>query len=231
MLKEDKYKNMSQKDSEYSFKVVLIGDPSVGKTSIILRFVDDQFHTELVSTNAAKTKTRTLSFGKKSVQLVLVDTVGQERFRTISRSMYREADAVIVVYDQANEKSFTSIKFWLNEVEKYASEQTRKFIVSNKSDLNTAVPMAKGKAYADELRLPFFEVSAKIDNNIDNLFQSIVQSVGERVNRSEEWNKLKIAKANGSSSSSLGGGGSSASSSSVSATPPQKKKSGFCIIL
>jgi len=217
---------MSQKESEYTFKAVLIGDPSVGKTSIILRFVDNQFVQDIVSTNAAKTKTRALQFGKKTVQLVLTDTVGQERFRTVSRSMYREADAVIVVYDQSNEKSFASIKFWLNEVDKYANENTRKFVLCNKSDLNAAVPVASGKAYAEGLRLPFFEVSAKLDNNVDALFQAIVQSVGERDHRGEEWSKFKIAKTNGGSSSSSSSGGGSASNS----TPP-KRKSGFCTIL
>lgn len=210
---------MSQKDIEYTYKVVLVGDPTVGKTSIILRFIDNNFIADNVTTNGVNVKSRAIQFGKKSVKIILVDTAGQERFRTISRSMYREADAVIVVYDQASEKTFSSIKFWLNEVDKYANENTRKFIVANKSDLNSVVPPATGKRFADDSSTPFFEVSAKMDTNIDLLFQTLVQSVGERANPNEDWGKFKIVK----------NGGSSASGSSSSSTP--KRKSGLCTLL
>lgn len=88
---------MSQKDSDYTFKVVLVGDPTVGKTSIILRFIDNIFISDNVTTNGVNIKSRALQFGKRSVKIVIADTAGQERFRTISRSMYREADAVIIV--------------------------------------------------------------------------------------------------------------------------------------
>jgi len=213
---------MSQKDSDYTFKVVLVGDPTVGKTSIILRFIDNIFISDNVTTNGVNIKSRALQFGKRSVKIVIADTAGQERFRTISRSMYREADAVIIVYDQTVEKTFSSIKSWVNEVEKYANENTRKFIVANKSDLNDkiAVPSITGKEFADELHLPFFEVSAKNDVNIDILFQHLVQSVGERTNPNEDWGKFKISK-------------TSSGSSSGSAAPAQKEKrrSGICTLL
>jgi len=205
---------MSQKESEYSFKILLVGDPTVGKTSIILRFVDNIFIPDNVSTNGTDIKTRDVQFGKKSVRLVLADTAGQERFRTISRSMYRDADAVIIVYDQANDKSFGNVRFWINEVNKYANEDTRKLMVSNKTDLPPVVPVVNAKAFADQQRIPFLEVSAKMDSNIDLMFQSIVQSIGERVNRGEDWNKFKIVKS--------GQGGSSHN--------PPKKKSSFCTI-
>jgi len=192
---------MSQKESDYTFKVVLVGDPTVGKTSIILRFIDNNFIPDNVTTNGVNTKTRAIQFGKKTVKLIIADTAGQERFRTISRSMYREADAVIVVYDQTVEKTYSSIKFWINEVDKYANENTRKFIVANKTDLpNVAVPSATGKGYAGSLDLQFFEVSAKADTNIDSLFQHLVHSVGERVNPNEDWGKFKISKPGSSSS-------------------------------
>jgi len=208
---------MSQRESDYTFKVVLVGDPTVGKTSIILRFVDNNFIADNVTTNGVNIKSRVIQFGKKSVKIVLADTAGQERFRTISRSMYREADAVIVVYDQTVEKTFSSMRFWVNEVDKYANENTRKFIVSNKIDLNAVVPSANGKHFADELDLPFVEVSAKLDTNVDTLFQTLVQSVGERVNSNEEWAKFKISKTSGGSGSG--------------AAPPPKRKSGICTLL
>jgi len=227
---------MSQKESEYSFKIVLVGDPTVGKTSIILRFVDNIFIPDNVTTNGANVKTRDVQFGKKSVKLVLIDTVGQERFRTISRSMYRDADAVIVVYDQGSEKSFVSVRFWLNEVEKYASENIQKLLVSNKSDLSAAVvPLASGRALAEELRIPFFDVSAKADVNIEPLFQQSVQSMGERLHRGEEWSKFKIVKNRNSGSFSAGSSSSSNNNNSGSvggnANSQRGRKSGFCIIL
>jgi len=232
---------MSHKESECPIKVILVGDPCVGKTSIILRFVDNTFITDNVTTHGVNVKTRAVSFGKKSVKIILTDTVGQERFRTISRSIYRDADAIILVYDQASEASFQSMKVWYNEVAKYSKEKATKALVANKSDLNPVVQRVTGKAFAEELGMHFFEVSAKLDVSLDSLFQHIVQSAGESIYKGEDWSKFKISKSGGSRAGASSSRTTHAAPpqelmspvtvGSAPQSPPPKRRFVFCIIL
>jgi len=202
--------NSNELKCDYSFRIVLVGDPTVGKTTILLRFVDNVFMADNVSTSGATEKSRTVNFGKKIVRLNLVDTAGQERFRTVSKSFYSDADGVVIVYDQSNEKSFLNVSPWLREVEKFAQkEHLYKVIAGNKADLNGIVPTDNGKHLATEQGTQFFHTSAKNDTNIDQLFQHLVQTLGARLYRDEDWNKFRIQRPG---------------------SAPQKKK-GFCTIL
>jgi len=222
---------MASKDlpSEYTFKIVLIGDPAVGKTSLILRLSDDVFHSDHVSTNGSNLKTKQCPFGKKSVKIILADTEGQERFRTISRSIYRGANAIIVVYDQANQKTFQNVQYWLYEVEKYADADTSTFLVANKNDLLPEVSSSTGKTFADSKGIPFLETCAKNDVNVDLLFQNVVQSIGGRLYKNEDWNRFKMVKDGSSSSVNMPSSTGSGPSSSTHLNPHSKKKS--CAIL
>jgi len=218
--------NNDNQESDYTFRIVVVGDPAVGKTSLTSRFVDNAFLSETISTNGAPTKTRILPFGKKSVQLNIMDTCGQELFRTVSRSIYHNADAVIVVYDQGNEKSFTNVQFWLREVDAYSNNPNcHKTIVGNKTDSNKLVVTPDtGREYAINLGLPFFDTSAKEDSNVDVLFQAVVQAVGNKKHQNEDWNKVKVAR-NGPRESSSSSGLSTSGS-----TQNNKKKASFCTL-
>jgi len=214
--------NDSPASSDFTFRIVLIGDPAVGKTSLLLRFVDNIFSSEQISTNTPALKTRVVYCGKKSVQLNFVDTCGQELFRTISRSIYHNADAVIVVYDQGNEKSFNNVQFWLREVEHYSNNpKCQKLIAGNKTDLEAKMVVSPetGKNFASSIGLPFFDTSAREDSNVDELFQAVIQAIGTKVHQSEDWNKLKVTRPGNRESTSSTGLGSAGSG---------RKKASFC---
>jgi small GTP-binding protein len=191
-------KMSSNNECDYTFRVVIVGDQTVGKTSLLLRFVDNVFIADNVSTNGANMKSRIVPCGRKSVQLNIVDTCGQELFRTISRSIYHNADAVIVVYDQGNEKSFNNVQFWLREVDKYSNNpNVHKIVVGNKTDSNKlVVTTEQGKAFADDLGLQFFDTSAKTDSNVDSLFAAVAQGVGAKAHPTEDWTKVRVARSN-----------------------------------
>eukprot|EP00026_Physarum_polycephalum_P009547 Phypoly_transcript_09675.p1 GENE.Phypoly_transcript_09675~~Phypoly_transcript_09675.p1 ORF type:complete len:217 (+),score=24.32 Phypoly_transcript_09675:237-887(+) len=202
----------SNNECDYTFRVVIVGDQTVGKTSLLLRFVDNVFLQDNVTTNGANMKSRIIPCGKKSVQLNIMDTCGQELFRTISRSIYHNADAVIVVYDQGNEKSFNNVQFWLREVDKYTNNPNcHKIIVGNKTDSpKLAVTIDQGKAFAADLGLQFFDTSAKTPSNVDALFTAVAQGIGSKIHPSEDWNKVRVARSDsqnaGSSNLSNSGG-------------------------
>jgi Ras-related protein Rab-1A len=100
---------------------------------------------------------------KNTVKLQIWDTAGQERFRTITSAYYRGADGIIMVYDVTSQDSFNHVADWLTEVNRYASEGTCKLLVGNKSDReDRAVSSEEASAYAEKLKIPFLETSAKV---------------------------------------------------------------------
>ena len=111
------------------------------------------------------------------------DTAGQERFRTITSSYYRGAHGIIVVYDVTDQDSFNNVKQWLNEIDRYASENVNKLLVGNKCDLtaNKVVSYETAKAFADEIRIPFMETSAKNATNVEQAFMAMAAEIKNRM--------------------------------------------------
>eukprot|EP00466_Bigelowiella_natans_P019187 jgi/Bigna1/52074/estExt_Genewise1Plus.C_50108 len=126
---------MANPQPDHLFKLVIIGDAGVGKSSLLLRFTEDNFSTNYISTIGVDFRFRTLNIKQKIVKLQIWDTAGQERFRTITSAYYRGADGVILVYDFTSDESLKHFEDWLEQVNKYASEDTAKLIVGNKADL------------------------------------------------------------------------------------------------
>merc|ERR1711959_346482 len=157
---------------DYLFKLLLIGDSGVGKSCLLLRYVDETYQEAYISTIGVDFKIRTVELDGKVIKLQIWDTAGQERFRTITSSYYRGAHGIIVVYDVTDEESFNNVKTWLNEINRYANENVNKLLVGNKSDLTSkkVVDHATAKAFADEIGIPFLETSAKSADNVEQAF-------------------------------------------------------------
>lgn len=119
------------------------------------------------------------------------DTAGQERFRTITSSYYRGAHGIIVVFDVTDAESFSNVKQWLNEIDRYASESVNKLLVGNKSDLTgkRAVEYATAKAFADEIGVPYIETSAKAATNVEQAFMTMAAEIKNRMAREPAANK------------------------------------------
>ncbi|CAD2222071.1 hypothetical protein AGDE_03322 [Angomonas deanei] len=164
---------------DYLFKLLLIGDSGVGKSCLLLRFADDSYTESYISTIGVDFKIRTLNLDGKVIKLQIWDTAGQERFRTITSSYYRGAHGIIIVYDTTDMESFNNVKTWLNEIEKYASENVNKLLVGNKSDLVTkkVVDTQVAKDFADSLGIPFLETSAKNATNVEEAFIRMASAI------------------------------------------------------
>lgn len=171
--------NGKQRDYDYLFKLVLIGDSGVGKSCLLLRFADDAFTESYISTIGVDFRFRTVKIDKKTVKLQIWDTAGQERFRTITSAYYRGADGIIMVYDVTAQDSFDHVNDWLKEVNRYASEGTCKLLVGNKSDRSTekVVTAEQAKDFADDIGIPFLETSAKSAANVEEAFLTMASEL------------------------------------------------------
>ncbi|KAJ1994846.1 ras GTPase [Dimargaris cristalligena] len=164
---------------DYLFKLLLIGDSGVGKSCLLLRFADDTYTESYISTIGVDFKIRTIELEGKTVKLQIWDTAGQERFRTITSSYYRGAHGIIVVYDVTDTDTFTNVKQWLQEIDRYASEGVSKLLVGNKSDLEDkkVVEYTVAKEFADQLGVPFLETSAKDSTNVEQAFLTMAKQI------------------------------------------------------
>jgi len=115
----------------------------------------------------------------KVIKLQIWDTAGQERFRTITSSYYRGAHGIIIVYDCTEQDTFNNVKQWLQEIERYASENVQKLLVGNKCDLTVrkVVEFSTAKEYADSIGIPFLETSAKNSTNVEQAFMTMASEI------------------------------------------------------
>ena len=177
-----------QQEYDYLFKLLLIGNSSVGKSCILLRFSDNIFNDNFLPTIGVDFKIRTFDLQSKTIKMQIWDTAGQERFKTITSSYYRGAHGVILVYDITDRQSFKDLENWLLETEKHASEDIVKILVGNKNDLESSrvVTYNEGKNYAINNGMEFIETSAKVNVNIEEAFFTIARKIKEKVQKFEE---------------------------------------------
>ncbi|XP_026314949.1 ras-related protein Rab-1A [Hyposmocoma kahamanoa] len=168
---------------DYLFKLLLIGDSGVGKSCLLLRFADDTYTESYISTIGVDFKIRTVELDGKTIKLQIWDTAGQERFRTITSSYYRGAHGIIIVYDCTDQDSFSNVKQWLEEIDRYACDNVNKLLVGNKCDLTTkkVVDYTTANQYAEQLGIPFLETSAKNSTNVEQAFMTMAAEIKGRV--------------------------------------------------
>jgi len=167
---------------DHLFKLLIIGDAGVGKSSILLRFTDDSFDDHIQSTIGVDFKVKHMDVRDKRVKLTVWDTAGQERFRTLTSSYYRGAQGVVLVYDVTQRDSFENLEQWLKEVKLHTSESGEgvvKLLVGNKIDLDRKVSREEAEDWARSQGMMFLEASAKTKLGIRQCFLEVVQKILE----------------------------------------------------
>ncbi len=169
---------------DYIFKLLLIGDSGVGKSSIVLRFADDTFTDSYISTIGVDFKIRTITIRNKIIKLQIWDTAGQERFRTITTSYYRGAHAIIIVFDITDKLTFDNVENWLENINLYANNNIQKILIGNKSDLKMDRNLNQDliNSLINNYQLKYIETSAKNDYNINLIFEEISNQLLKAIN-------------------------------------------------
>jgi Ras-related protein Rab-1A len=173
---------MAANDYDYLFKVLIIGNSGVGKSCLLLRFAEDMFSDNYISTIGVDFKIRKLDLEGKSIKLQIWDTAGQERFRTITKSYYRGSNGIVVVYDITDRESFDQVQHWMSEIDAHASADVCRLLVGNKADLNDkrAVKTDEGESLARQFGIPFLETSAKDASHVEEMFVTMTGAMKKK---------------------------------------------------
>ncbi|XP_071722812.1 ras-related protein RABC1-like [Rutidosis leptorrhynchoides] len=174
-----------QEEFDYWFKLLLIGDSGVGKSSLLLSYTSDNNNFEQLSpTIGVDFKIKYMTLGEKKLKLVIWDTAGQERFRTLTSSYYRGAQGIIMVYDVTRRETFTNLSdIWAKEIDLYSTNQDCiKMLIGNKVDKGKSKGCheKEGSDFARECGCIFLECSAKTRQNVEQCFEELVAKIMER---------------------------------------------------
>ncbi|CAO3649195.1 unnamed protein product [Mucor fragilis] len=161
------------------YKLVFLGEQSVGKTSLITRFMYDTFDNTYQATIGIDFLSKTMYLEDKTVRLQLWDTAGQERFRSLIPSYIRDSSVAVIVYDISNRQSFMNTSKWIDDVRAERGDDVIIVLVGNKSDLSDKreVTVEDAEKRSKELNVMFIETSAKAGHNVKSLFRKIAQSL------------------------------------------------------
>ena len=154
------------------YKLIFLGDQNVGKSSILNRFLSDTFVEEYQATIGLDFQSKNVQIDNQDVHLLLYDTAGQEKFRSLIPMYTRDANIILLVYDISNKDSFTNLSLWLKDLTNVNMEEVIICIVGNKIDLSDkrAVNTEEGKKFAEEHDFIFQEISAKTGEGFSDLF-------------------------------------------------------------
>ena len=180
----NKNNNNSTKEESrdiYIYKVILLGDTKVGKTSFLLRFCDDSFVPNAITTIGIDNKTKFLLHNNKKVKLEIWDTAGQERFRSITKNCFKGADGIILMFDFENKQSFLNIKTWISSIKEALDlKNVGLVLIGNKSDIPDEMRSVT-KENIDKIvttyKLKYFSASAKNNVNVNEAFVNLLDQM------------------------------------------------------
>lgn len=170
------------------FKIVMVGNSSVGKTSLLKRFCEDCFYSGTSATVGIDYSVKTITVDCSQIALQMWDTAGQERYRSITKQFFRKADGVIVMYDITEKQSFTAVRQWLTSINEAAGDDITIMLLGNKTDKEAErqVPKSMGEQLAKDSLMTFFECSACSGHNVLDSMVHMARILKDREDREKE---------------------------------------------
>jgi Ras-related protein Rab-1A len=179
-VNKQQFVNISPKDMmelDYRFKFIVVGDPTVGKSSIILRYTNDAFHRSYISTIGVNLTEKFIKFNQKVVDIIFWDLAGQLKYETIRQSYYNGSEGIIIVYDSTDRRTFENAEQWYHDIIRYIGKPNlfRFILCGNKIDKEDSIQVSfeEGQALANKLNIKFFQTSALTGQNVSEAINNL----------------------------------------------------------
>ena len=187
----------SNEDSDIIFKILMLGDSEVGKSCFLMRYSDNVFVENYITTIGLDYKLKTIKLDSgKVIKVQLWDTAGQDKYRTIAKNYYKGSHGILLLYDITKISSFENIREWIQDIRQEVSPKSIIFLIGNKIDLTDQRKISKeqGEELAEEFKIPFFEASAKSGKNVDEVFKALYNKICEIYGDLERERGSKLIK-------------------------------------
>jgi small GTP-binding protein len=178
-------------------QLLIIGDSTVGKTSILYRYSEDKFNAQHLATVGIDFYTKDEKILNKVIRVKIWDTAGQERYKSLTNAFFRNANGIILVYDINNLETFENLKYWIQSINQNLGEKNdiNKLIIGNKVDLNREIKKDDAENFAKNLNIPYFEASAKLNTGVNEAIEFLVkQIIIEKISPDRESNLRQTIK-------------------------------------
>ena len=177
--KEEEEEGTIEQDYDEKIKLMVLGDSSVGKSSILTKYCKNQFLSKYITTIGIDFQIKYLNINNKRIKVQIWDTAGQERYRVVTKNYFNSSNGFVIIYDITNRVSFNNINNWMEQIESLVGKDVKCILFGNKNDLDNKrdVQIEEGEELAKKYNCPFFETSAKEGNNIEEGFKEIVMEI------------------------------------------------------
>ena len=168
---------------DYLFKYIIIGDSSVGKSNLLMKFIQNKFTEEYLTTIGVEFGTKNIKINNKIYRIQIWDTAGQEYFRSIAKAYFKNCVCAMLVYDITCKESFDNIKNWLQDIHEESPKTVLIVLIGNKIDLEDKriISFDDGKNFANENGLIFMETSAKTGEGINEIFEQTIKEINKKI--------------------------------------------------
>ncbi len=175
----DESSSIEEEDYDEKVKLMIIGDSSVGKSSLLKKYCKNEFSNSYITTVGIDFQVKILTINNIKIKIQIWDTAGEERYRVVAKNYFNTSDGFIIMYDITNRESFDSVSNWVEQIKESTPNYKKSVIFGNKSDLNKLrdVQINEGKELAKKHDFKFFETSAKDGSNLNEGIESLVKDV------------------------------------------------------
>ena len=176
---------------EYSIKLLLLGDSCVGKSNFIYRFINNEFKGQHLTSSGIELKSTELIINNKKLHLQLWDTAGQEKYRSVTKTLFSKVQGFIAMFDLTKEETFVDIKSWIELIKEECGNHIPILLVGNKSDLKDQqfIPEEMIKKYTEDQNLEYIQTSSKTGDNIKKAINMICKQISEKTEDETSFNR------------------------------------------